>query len=158
LRVVRERGVRTHVGDNGVIFENPIRREFLDVAFDCDTVAVAAALVAEGARRGKGGSRFNHSALRMLSDGTLRIAWRDETNRLCPGLDVLRRQLGFRYRFTEAEPDEQAPLQALDRADQGSRLLDMVARGERMEAVALARVLYGMGTTEAVQFIDGLQR
>lgn len=98
LRVVSERGVRTHVGDNGVIFESAIRGEFLDVAFDGDTVAVAAALAAEGARRGKGGSRFNRSALRMLPDGTLRIASRDETNRLRPGLDVLGRQLGFRYR------------------------------------------------------------
>lgn len=158
LSVVRERGVRTHVGDYGVVFENPIRREFLDIAFDGDTVAVAATLAAEGTRRSEGGSRFHHSAVRMLPNGTLRIAWRDETNRLHPGLDICRRRLSPRYRFAEAGSSEQKPLQDLDVEGQESRLLEMVARGERMEAVALAKVLYGMTTTEAVHFIDTLRR
>jgi hypothetical protein len=158
LRVVREHGVRTHVGDYGVVFENPIRREFLDIAFDGDTEAVTAALAAEGTRRSKGGSRFHHSAVRMLPNGRLRIAWRDETNRLRPGLDTSRRQLSFQYRFAEAESNEQKPLQELDKAATESRLLEMVARGERMKAVALAKVLYDMGTTEAVHFIDTLRR
>lgn len=161
LSVVRERGVRTHVGDNGVIFENPIRREFLDIAFDGDTEAVIAALAAEKTRRGKaalGSSRHNHSAVRLLADGTLRIAWRDETNRLRPDLDSLRRQLSLRYRFTEAQPGAQASIKTLGRADQESRLLEMVMRGQRMDAIALAKVLYGFDTTEAVNFIDGLKR
>jgi len=157
LSVVRERGVRTHVGDYGVIFENPIRREFLDIAFDGDTEAVAAAVSAEGTRRSKGGSRFHHSAVRMLPNGTLRIAWRDETNRLRPGLDTLRRRLSLRYRFADAESSEQAPLRSLDRAGQESRLLEMVSRGERMKAVALAKVLYGMDTTEAMHFVDRMR-
>lgn len=162
LRVVRERGVRTHVGDYGVVFENPIRREFLDIAFDGDAAAVAAAvaaaLAAEGTRRSEGGSRFHHSAVRMLPNGTLRIAWRDEANRLRPSLDTCRRQLSPRYRFAEAGSSEQKPLDELDVTAKESRLLEMVLRGERMEAVALAKVLYGMSTTEAVHFIDTLRR
>lgn len=157
LSVVRERGVRTHVGDYGVVYENPIRREFLDIAFDGDTAAVAAALAAEGTRRSAGGSRFHHSAVRMLPNGTLRIAWRDETNRLHPSLDICRRRLSPSYRFAEAGSSDQKPLQDLDVKAQESRLLEMVARGERMEAVALAKVLYGMTTTEAVHFIDTLR-
>lgn len=158
LRVVHERGVRTHVGDYGVVFENPIRREFLDISFDGDTEAVTAALTTEGTRRSKNGSRFHHSAVRMLPNGTLRIAWRDETNRLRPDLDTSRRQLSLWYRFAEAESSEQKPLHELDGAAKESRLLEMVARGEHMKAVALAKVLYGMGTTEAVDFIDTLRR
>jgi hypothetical protein len=160
LSVVHEHGVRTHVGDYGVIFENPFRREFLDIAFDGETAAVVAALAAEGARWGKaalGRSRSNHSAVRLLPTGMLRIAWRDENNRLRPGLDSLRRQLSPRYRFVEAGVSEQSPLRALDRAGQESRLLEMLTRGERMEAVALAKVLYSMSTTEAVHFVDSLR-
>jgi hypothetical protein len=158
LQVLRERGVRTHVGDYGVVFENPIRREFLDIAFAGDAAAVAAALAAEATRRSAGGSRFHHSAVRMLPDGTLRIAWRDETNRLRPSLDACRRQLSPRYRFAAAASGEQKPLEELDATAKESRLLEMLARGERMEAVALAKVLYGMSTTEAVDFIDTLRR
>jgi hypothetical protein len=158
LCMVRERGVRTHVGDHGVVYENPIRREFLDIVFDGDTEAVAAAIVAERGRRSDGRSRFNHSAARMLPNGTLRIAWRDETNRLRPSLDAVKRRLRTRYGFTKASVSDTQPLETLDRPAQETRLLDMLSRGERTHAIALAKVLYGMESTEAVQFIDTLER
>jgi hypothetical protein len=157
LSVVRERGVRTHVGGHGVIYENPISREFLDITFDGDTMAVAAAVAAEGTRRSKRGARFNHSALRMLPNGNLRISWRDETNRLHPDLAAVSRRLSLSYRFAEVVSTEQAPLRTLDRAGQESCLLEMVSRGERMSAIALAKVLYGMDTKEAKHFVDGLR-
>lgn len=161
LTVLHERGLRTHVGDRGIVFQNPIAREFLDISFEGDAQAVAEALAAEQARWGQaaiGKSRSHHSAVRLLPNGVLRVAWRDETNRLHPSLAVLRRRLGHRYAFTDAPAGEQAPLQSMDRAAQESRLLEMLTRGERVQAVALAKTLYGMDTTEAVRFVDSLQR
>lgn len=160
LSVLHERGLRTHVGDRGTVFENPIRREFLDISFDGEAQPVADALAAERARWGKaalGRSRNNHSAVRLLPNGVLRVAWRDETNRLRPPLAALQQKLGHRYAFTQPSAREQAPLRDLDKSAQESRLLEMVARGERVQAVALAKVLYGMDTTEAVRFVDSLQ-
>lgn len=165
LRISQERGLRTHVDDDGTIFENPIRREFLDIAFDGDADAVGNALAAEQARWGRaplGRSRANHSAVRLLPDGVLRVAWHDETNRLRPPLRSVRRELAQRYRFAETASDaqtpHQTPLRALDRAAQEARLREMVSRGERVEAIALAKVLYGMDTTDAVRFVDSLRR
>ena len=160
LRVVHERGVRTHVADDGGVQENPIRREFLDIVLDRDAGAVSAALEAESRRPAKallGSYRYRHSAVRMLPDGVLRIAWRDETNRLYPALSVVCRYLRQYYRFAEEGQSEQAPLRALDAGDLETRLLEMAARGECMEAIKLAKTLYGMSTSDAVRFVDELR-
>ncbi len=159
LRVIGEDGLRADVRNGGRIVEHRVRREYLDIEFSGDSEAVRAALAAEGTRRGKatlGTSRYNHSALRMLPDGLLRVAWRDESNRLRPSLPAVREALRFGYRFMDGASAEAAPIASLDRTGQESRLLDMAARGERLQAVALAKVLYGMDTTEAKRFIDEL--
>jgi hypothetical protein len=158
LRTVREKGIRTHVAD-GVVHENPIRREYLDIFFCGDAEAVAKALTEERARRGKGvtgTSRHNHTSVLLRPDGALRIAFRDETNRLRPGLRAVCEALAGRYPIAEELHTEQARLRHMDEAAAESRLIEMLERGERVQAIKLAQKLYKLNTTDAVHFVDEL--
>jgi len=47
-------------------------------------------------------------------------------------------------------------LGALKRHEQESKLLELVESGRIMDAIRLARSLYGYDVTEAKQFVDGL--
>lgn len=160
LTVVRQSGLPMHAGDSRLILEKRVRRLFLDIAFDGDRETVAAALVTEAGRGGK--THFSNSscalgAVSMLPGNVLRITWRDEHNRLEPGMEQVRRKLAGRYRFAEEDLGAQPAIKTLERAEQEARLLEMVARGERLQAIALAKVLYNMETSEAVDFVDGLR-
>ena len=160
LTIVQQHSLRPRAGDKRALFDNRARRVFLDIAFDGDREPIAAAIAAEAVRRGKtrfGSSRHQHSAVSMLPGKVLRVHWRDEHNRLQPALAQVRRALAGRYRFLDADAAMQTPIKTLERAEQEARLLDMVARGERLQAIALAKVLYGMETAEAIDFIDGLK-
>lgn len=161
MRAADQHGRRAHVDDDGALHQNPIWRQFLEITFD-DPATVKSALAEETGRTGPGvlgsRSRYRHSAFRWLDDeGVLRIAWRDEQNRLLPRLEEACDFLRRHFRFAEEVSSAEADIKSLSRAEQEDRLAAMVARGEDMEATKLARLLYGMDLTTAVQFVRELR-
>ncbi len=54
--------------------------------------------------------------------------------------------------------NEQEQAKELERGAQERRLLDMVLQGNTIDAVIVAKDLYGLTTTQAKQFVDDLQK
>lgn len=96
-------------------------------------------------------------ALTVREPDLLRLDWRTKRTVLVPKLSTARGSLARHYRFAEDVEAEQVPLQALDRAAQESRLLEMVRHGNAIDATILAQGLYGFTTTEAKKFLEELE-
>lgn len=159
LTVARRHGLSLHAGRHRPLFADRAGGIFLDIAFDGEREPVSAAIAGTSASRRKrcfDSFLLKQGAVSMLPGNVLRVTWRDERNRLHPELEQLRYALAGRYRFLE-NAETHVSIKPLDRAEQETRLLEMVARGERLQAIALAKVLYGMATEEATDFIDGLK-
>lgn len=159
LRTVDQQGQRTRV-DEGQVQNTSIRRRYLDIAVEGSLEAVERVLREETRRYAPGmlGSkvRHPHATVRVLPEGILRIAWRDETNALTPSLDEAKRRLQPPFPFQLEAREQESPLAKGE--DLEGKLLDMVIRGEEMEAIKLARTLYDMDLTRAVQFVRELKQ
>ncbi|GEM_PF-5655655 len=161
LRIVDERGQRAQVASSDRLQQTTIRRRFLDIACDTEPELIQAALTEERQRTGPGlfgRSRYKNSAVRWLDDErVLRVAWRDETNRLRPSLEAVEAFLRPLFRFAADSDRREADIRSIGRAEQEDRLTAMVARGDDLEAIKLARLLYGMDLTEARRFVQELR-
>jgi hypothetical protein len=101
-------------------------------------------------------SKARHYPVRVLEPGIVRIDWRDHRTRITPSIGAAIRILGRRIPVEREESFAQVPAETLNHADQETRLLDMIERGEMLAAVRLAQRLYGFSTSEAKAFVDGL--
>ncbi|MCR9212523.1 MAG: hypothetical protein NXI13_02300 [Proteobacteria bacterium] len=91
------------------------------------------------------------------NNGVLRIDWSTRKTRLTPKLDKTEALLSGLYQTTAHQEPDEAPIDSLSPEDQEARLLDMVHRGDKIDATILARSLYGLSLTEANRFLDDLQ-
>ena len=89
-------------------------------------------------------------------DGVLRIDWRTRATRLKPKLKDVLADLARAYPLAADLATEQQQARHLDHAAQEQRLIDMVRQGNVIDAVVIARDLYGVTTTEAKQEIERL--
>ena len=92
----------------------------------------------------------------VRSDGTLRIDWKTRATRLSPRLSRFVDALGPRYRWAEEISAIQDEIKDLKPATQHARLVEMVRQGNTIDAVILAKNLYGLTTTEAKAKLDKL--
>jgi hypothetical protein len=97
------------------------------------------------------------AAVSVRSDGVLRIDWTTKGTRLRPGLDEALARLARDYPLATELETEQVQAKRLDRGAQEQRLLDMLRQGNTIDAVIVAKDLYGYSTTEAKRFLDELQ-
>ena len=97
------------------------------------------------------------AAVSVRPGGVLRIDWRTKGTRLRPRLKDALAALSPGYRLAAEIESEQAQAKNLDHAAQEERLLDMLRQGNTVDAVVVARDLYGFSVTEAKQFLDELQ-
>lgn len=98
------------------------------------------------------------AAVSVRPGGLLRIDWTTKRTRLRPGLAAAMTRLARDYRAAPEQESEQAAIRTLDRDRQEERLLEMVQQGNSMDAVILAKDLYGFDLTEAKTFLDELRR
>lgn len=93
----------------------------------------------------------------LRPDGILRIDWHTKGTRLRPKLAIAIAHLASDYGAAPTLESEQAQAKTLDREAQEARLLDMVQQGNVIDAVIVAKSLYGFGTSEAKRYIDDLK-
>jgi hypothetical protein len=107
-----------------------------------------------GKRAGR--SRFGHAPVRVVDDDIVQIEWRSNTSRTTPALGVALERLAASYPVAPAvETEIGRPSQGLG-PEHEAQLREHVERGERIEAMTLARRLYGISLTEAKKKIDEL--
>jgi hypothetical protein len=89
----------------------------------------------------------------------IRITWQSGSSRVTPrvekALRMLQPSVGIRIE-QRSNQDFRAP--AEDEAEQESRIAELLARGQKMEAITLARRYYGHSLSQASRFIDELQK
>jgi hypothetical protein len=140
------------------------RQQYLEICLQHDDLSSLEARLAEERRRWVRTflpgvtMKAKGSAISVRADGLVRIDWRTRGTRLRPDLAAARAILARRYRFAEAVETEQVAIAELDRAAQESRLLDMVGQGNTVDALILAKNLFGFDTTEAKRFLDELEK
>ncbi len=156
-----------HVGRSGdtVSHEDDtlVRQQYLEIGLhDDDLIAVQARLDDERrlwlpttikgiTQKAKG------APVSIRRDGNLRLDWHTKGTRLRPKLAVAVAHLAGDYGAAPTLESEQAQAKTLDRAAQEARLLDMVQQGNTIDAVIVAKDLYGFSTSEAKQYIEDLQ-
>jgi hypothetical protein len=155
-RLVRER-LRTLDSDG----EKTETRRLVEFELAIDATPLAAALAAECARPGAPLKRWYGSStalyrdypVLMQSPPFLRVAWRAVPSATA-FLDGLRQCVEISPPVTVSE--DFANLQGLTPEQQEQRLRDLNQRGQTIEAVHLARRLYGMDLTQASKFVKAL--
>ncbi len=97
------------------------------------------------------------AAVSIRPEDVIRIDWKTKGTRLRPKLSEAMAHLGRAYPLAPDFESEQEQAKDLDRDAQERRLLDMVMQGNTIDAVIVAKNLYGFTTTQAKQFVDDLQ-
>ncbi|MDP6566594.1 MAG: hypothetical protein QF578_17335 [Alphaproteobacteria bacterium] len=105
---------------------------------------------------GKGKS--NHYPVRALPEGIIQIEWKGMQSATKPKIGRALELLGRAYPTEAAGQREQPPIKDLDREAQEAEVLALTEAGETIQAVKLARQLYGFSLTEAKAFVDGLSK
>lgn len=103
-------------------------------------------------------SKSKGAAVTIRPEDAIRIDWKTKGTRLRPKLSEAMAHLGRAYPLAPGLESEQKQAKELDRDGQERRLLDMVQQGNTIDAVIVAKDLYGFTTTEAKQFVDDLQK
>ena len=98
------------------------------------------------------------AAVSIRPEDVIRIDWKTKGTRLRPKLSEAMAHLGREYPLAPDLKSEQKQAKDLDRDAQERRLLDMVMQGNTIDAVIVAKNLYGFTTTQAKQFVDDLQK
>ncbi len=102
-------------------------------------------------------SKAKGAAVSARPGGVIRIDWTTKGTRLKPKLAAALEHLARHYPQASELETEQAQAKDLGREAQEARLLDMVHQGNTIDAVIVAKDLYGFTTTEAKRFLDELQ-
>lgn len=139
-----------------------VRRRFLEIKlYGGDLSELDERLRDERRRTAPGvmGSKTKvlHYPVRVLPDAIVQIDWRSPATGISPRIDRAIRILGRWYRVADAVDERQVSPGKLDRAQQEARLIEMTERGEVMDAVVLAKEIYGFDTTQAKTFVDDLR-
>ena len=134
-------------------------QKLLEVELTGETKELSDALTREQARAfggkhlGKISARYHHLPVRLAAPDRLQIEWNVVPNAQT-FLDALARHTLVRPTL-ETRKDF-VHLESLSRAEQESRLLELVQSGDKIGAIAMARRLYDYDLIQAKDFVEGL--
>lgn len=136
------------------------RWRYLDLGVSTATTELEDGLSQERRREapmvGRSRTKAEHYPVRVPEPGVIRVEWTGPRTHIRPSLDrtiaVLRRHFPV---LPELRLDDR-PVRDLDAAEVEARIRERVESGEILAAVELARLSYGMSTTQAREHVDGL--
>ena len=101
---------------------------------------------------GSSTGKYRHHPVRMATPQTLAIEWG-----VRPGVARFLSAVALHTQVESAEVTrDYTVLGNLERAEQESRLLELAENGQLLDAVRLARLIYGYDLPEARRFVEGL--
>ena len=156
IRVRRQDSERTIEG------ETMVWRRFLEIKLHGDDTSELTERLRDERQRTAPGvmgwkTKVLHYPVRVLPEAIVQLEWRSPGTYTRPGIDRAVEILGRWYRVADTVDEEQPLPDKLDRAQQEARLIEMTERGEVMDAVVLAKEIYGFDTTQAKTFVDDLR-
>ncbi len=142
--------------------ETTVRRRFLEIKLHGDDTSELAERLRDERQRTAPGvmgtkMKAQHDPVRLLAEAIVQIEWRSPGASTRPGIDRAVDILGRWYRVAGRLDEHQPSPGKLDRAQQEARLIEMTERGEVMDAIVLAKEIYGFDTTQAKNFVDDLR-
>ena len=156
-----------HVGRSGDTASHEddtlVRQGYLEIQLHDDNLSAVQATLSNERRRWvptpiKGVTQKGKGApVGIRSNGILRIDWHTRGTRLRPKLAAALAHLAKDYGTAPTLETEQAQAKTLDREAQEARLLDMVQQGNVIDAVIVAKDLYGFSTSDAKRYIEDLK-
>ncbi len=155
IRVRRQDSERTTEG------ETMVWRRFLEIKLHGDDTSELTERLRDERQRTAPGvmgwkTKVLHYPVRLLLDAIVQLEWRSPGTSIRPGIDRAIEILGRWYRVADALDEDQPSPDRLDRAQQEARLIEMTERGEIMNAIGLAKEIYGFDTTQAKKIVDDL--
>lgn len=90
------------------------------------------------------------------NENILLIDWRTRRTRLQPGINSAEPILSRLFPTQNVHTSEEAPIDTLSDHEQKVRLKEMVQRGDKIDAIALCREIYGLSMTDAHRFVTEL--
>ncbi|PIQ97875.1 MAG: hypothetical protein COV67_01905 [Nitrospinae bacterium CG11_big_fil_rev_8_21_14_0_20_56_8] len=102
----------------------------------------------------KSGVRFTDYPVRLTGENVLRLSWKGMTPRANAAIEFFRRCFPVEAE-SKLETDHTTAQPGKDLEDQ---ILDLVEKGNEMEAIALVRGVYGYSLVQAKQFVEELRR
>jgi hypothetical protein len=130
-----------------------VRRTLVEFELAGDCTPLANALSKEHARRPSSGALYKHYPVRLTEPPSLRVEWR-----VVPGaeefLDALRPHVTVASPI--AETNDYTDLQGLTLDEQKQRLRALVEAGQGIDAVHIARKLFGGDLAQARAFVESL--
>lgn len=136
------------------------RKKCLDIkpTIDDDLSALEARLRDERLRKPQSGAKDTFCPVRVIPGGIIRLEWRGQCTCIVPGLPTLMATLRPSVKIAPEEREEHDFTRADgDRAQQESRVLELLERGQKIAAVKLVQKLYRYDLTQAMRFVEELQ-
>ncbi len=98
--------------------------------------------------------KYHDYPISLKADGVIRIQF----NGLKPGADILINLLSsfVTVRETVKEKTDFTSVNKLSKAEQENKIIQLLERGRKMQAVKVAKDVYNMKTTKAKQFVEEL--
>lgn len=156
-RIVRESQA---VPDSDMRGTTTRRRTLVEIELDDDAPQVREALAAERAAQppkvarwyGRSAGKYRHHPVIMVAPRTISIEWA-----VVPRVSEFLRIMALHTPVASAKRmTDYTVLGQVAKDEQETRLIELVERGYIMDAVRLARRLYGYDVAEAKSFVDGL--
>jgi hypothetical protein len=156
VRAARERFVsRNAEGGDRITWLSYLDLKLRD---DVDTSELKRRLAEERDRKPPAGaSKWHDAPVRLIEDRIVRIEWSSASRRVTPRLPAAVNRVGS---LAPIAPPHQfvtdlrtTPAERRDREDQ---ILQLVERGETLQAIRRARELYGYSLADAKRFVDEL--
>jgi hypothetical protein len=147
-----------HDGDNRMT----VKRGSLEVSLDASIEAIETAIAEERQRwitTRMGRKRHGHYPVSVQPGRVLRLDWHGPDSVMRPKLEATLETLIARhgYRSAPAALTERDVTGTRAGVDHEAQLLEHAQRGETMQAIALARRIYGYDLTEAKRFVESLK-
>jgi hypothetical protein len=130
-----------------------VRRTLVEFDLAGDCAPLASALSKEYARRPSSGALYKHYPVRLTQPPFLQVEWR-----VVPGADVFLEALRPHVSVAPpiAERNDYTDLQGLSLDEQKRRLRALVEAGHGIDAVHIARKLFGSDLAQARAFVESL--
>lgn len=120
--------------------------------------AIREELARQAPKIGRGRTKHHHAPMRIVEGRTLRVHWKSPRDYVRPGVDTALRDLGAGLRVEAEQSGSGRRWEELAEADREGYILELAQRGNRMEAVRLARELHGLELRESRLYVDELVR
>lgn len=111
-----------------------------------------------GVRRFGISTAARHYPVRLADDNEIIVDWAGPDKSTHPTLDKLLPMLASQFPVRDITRHGHVPYEQLSRAEQEDQLAELVAAGDILSAVKIAKELYGFDTTQAQDFVDRLRR